>query len=377
MKPRMSSTSIGLELSRFVAVVFRTLLGLITLVAAQTSLAQSPLEGGTGSESEKFTNSLGMKFRRLPDSPVMMSVWETRVCDWNAFLQWQKEKISWNYRPAFTQTAEHPVVNIALGDATMFCEWLTKLEQAAGLLRSTQRYRLPTGSEWDSAVGFARKERGGTRGKSVRFPWGDNWPPMRQSGNYNFRHMQAGRDDGFSFTAPVGQFMPVAGGFYDLGGNVWEWTRDATTRPLENAILRGGSWMYWRQDCLESGYEYSTASGTRSPTIGFRCVFEDTEKAAEHRNGLEHAEAQMRFGLTAKRSEVSEDEVARVKAEMQERHKRKQEVDPAERAKLMKKPTIDQNEIDEFRKALNGPQDAGTNSDDQKLPPAIPVEPGN
>jgi hypothetical protein len=373
MKPCIPSTSIGLEFSRFVAGICWALLGLITIAGTQPSLAQAPSESRS-SESTKFTNSLGMMFRSLTDTPVMMSVWETRVSDWDAFLQWQKEKVSWKHRPAFTQTAEHPVVNIALEDAMMFCEWLTKTEQAAGLLGSTQQYRLPTGDEWDSAVGFARKERGGSGGKSVRFPWGDNWPPMRQSGNYNFRHMQAGRDDGFSFTAPVGQFMPVTGGFYDLGGNVWEWTREATTQPLENAILRGGSWMYWRQDCLESGYEYSTASITRSPTIGFRCVLEDTKKTAEHRKRLAHAEARIRFDLTEKRSEVSEDEVARVKAQMQEHNERKKEVDPAERAKLMEKPTVNQNEIDEFRKALNGPQDAGT--DDQKLPPASPVELG-
>jgi formylglycine-generating enzyme required for sulfatase activity len=354
----------------FVALVFCYLSGLVTTAGAQASL-----EGGTGSESAKFTNSLGMMFRQLPDSPVLMSVWETRVSDWDAFLQWQKGKVSWNHRPAFAQTVEHPVVNIALGDATMFCEWLTKLERTAGLLSPAQQYRLPTGNEWNSAVGFAKKDAGSSGGSSHRFPWGDNWPPMRQSGNYNFKHMQAGRDDGFQFTAPVGQFMPVRGGFYDLGGNVWEWTKDATARPEDNAVLRGGSWMYWRQDCLESGYGYSTASTTRSPTIGFRCVFEDTKKTAEYRQRLEHAEAQMRLGLT-EQTEVTEDEVARMKAQMQERNERKKEVAPAERAKLLERPSVNPSEIEEFRKALNGSRDAGTNSDGQSLPAPSTVEPG-
>lgn len=363
MKPRITGISIGREWSVSVAYIFRGVFAMIAAICAGASPGQAPPASGPEAGSSKFTNSLGMTFRQVPGSPVLMSVWETRVSDWDAYLQWQKGKITWEHRPQFPQTGEHPVVNVTLADAQRFCEWLTKIERAAGVLGPTQLYRLPAEHEWDAAVGVARKEtaRPDAGNASRRFPWGNQWPPMRQSGNYNFKHMQAGRDDGFAFTAPVGQFMPAPGGFYDLGGNVWEWTMHAATSPVEDAVLRGGAWMYWRQDCLESGYRYITTATTRAPTIGFRCVFEDTTHTSEHRKRLEHAETQARLGLQ-ERSEVSEEEVVRMKAELQKRKERKQETDPAEKARLLKKPTVDQTEIDEFRRALNGGQDSGTDA---------------
>jgi formylglycine-generating enzyme required for sulfatase activity len=48
----------------------------------------------------------------------------------------------------------------------------------------------------------------------------------------------------------------------------------------QEGSLRGGSWAYFRPECLRSSYRYRVPATLRMPTIGFRCVFEDKQRSA-------------------------------------------------------------------------------------------------
>ncbi|MEZ0276938.1 MAG: formylglycine-generating enzyme family protein [Roseimicrobium sp.] len=272
---------------------------------------------------KEFTNSLGMKMVELPGSPVIISIWETRVSDWDAYLK--QKAITWTHKPAFPQTSQEPVVNVTLSEAEEFCAWLTQVERSSGVITSAQTYRLPNKAEWDTATGITAD---GNQSNAL-FPWGDEWPPMRQSGNYCTRHIAGGRDDGFEFTAPVGQFSPSRSGCYDLGGNVWEWTSDSQQGAPATAALRGGSWMYWRRECLASEYIYPAPGATRSPGIGFRCVLEDAAEVARAAQDRQNSAAKL----------------------MEKPSVDQKEIDEAKR-KMVEKPVVDQKEIDEMKRKL-------------------------
>ena len=51
-------------------------------------------------------------------------------------------------------------------------------------------------------------------------------------------------------------------------------------KSLATGVLRGGSWAYFRKECLVSSYRYTVPADLRMPTIGFRCVFEDKHRTA-------------------------------------------------------------------------------------------------
>ncbi len=255
------------------------------------------------SEPEEFQNSLGMKFQSVSGVPVLFSVWETRVRDWNAFLQESHRLWETDDRPSFAQTDDHPAVNITMTEAREFCSWLTKREQAARLLTGSRSYRLPTHAEWSAAAGMsspAEFSATGGRDESGRFPWGRAWPPPPGAGNYNRGFIEGAVDDSFKFTAPVGQFDPTPDGLFDLGGNVWEWTVESPAWETTDCSLRGGSWMYWRKQCLESSFVFRVKPGLRAPSIGFRCVLADEAAADDDRQRTIADEVSKRRELIAK-----------------------------------------------------------------------------
>jgi eukaryotic-like serine/threonine-protein kinase len=146
-----------------------------TFLAARLEKSAGPASG------LPFTNSLGMKFVPLGD--IHISVWETRVQDYEAFSR----ATGRHYEPAdFPQTATHPVVKVNWFDAMAFCKWLTDKERDENLIEDQQAYRLPTDLEWSVAVGLV-DESGATpqaRDGKIKneFPWGETMAAAQRRG---------------------------------------------------------------------------------------------------------------------------------------------------------------------------------------------------
>jgi formylglycine-generating enzyme required for sulfatase activity/serine/threonine protein kinase len=257
----------------------------------QAFLAARLEKGLTPEPGQPWTNSLGMKF--VPLGEIRISVWETRVQDYDAFCAATGRRRD---VPDFKQDATHPVVKVNWFDANAFCKWLTNKEREENLVEDRQLYRLPSDREWSAAAGLPNE--GGTtpeaRDGKIKneFPWGKQWPPSSGAGNYADRSAKLrgggaieNYSDNFAQTSPAGSFKPNALGLYDLGGNVWEWCAEGYKGNVAAAgrdwgVLRGGSWATSNRLELQSSYRNVVDRNERDVIYGFRCVLatEPTDK---------------------------------------------------------------------------------------------------
>jgi serine/threonine protein kinase/formylglycine-generating enzyme required for sulfatase activity len=262
----------------------------------KTQVARPPLTAG-----KPWTNSLEMRF--VPQGDAYLAVWQTRVKDFEAFVQatgydavggmssvvtqngFKLNTLSWK-NPGFNQKNDHPVVGVSWEDANQFCQWLTRKERSEGVLPSFKIYRLPTDAEWSQAVGLTHEtgrtpeERSGNI-KNV-YPWGNEFPPPNDTGNYAGSESRvdapdnwtviAGFHDAFPRTGPVTAFAPNPRGFSSAGGNVWEWCQDKYQANMNWRTLRGGSWATSKPEEMLSSYRRGYDPYFRSDDVGFRCV---------------------------------------------------------------------------------------------------------
>ncbi|PYE86976.1 formylglycine-generating enzyme family protein [Phyllobacterium leguminum] len=167
---------------------------------------------------------------------------------------------------------DHPVTQVSLNDAVAFAQWVGG--------------RLPTEAEWEHAA------RGGNRRR--RYPWGDEEPTDTDvfcniwQGRFPHHNTMA---DGFFGTAPARSFKSTEDGFYNLAGNVWEWTsdpfrvrslsrqakmRNEQARKNAEKVLKGGSFLCHKSYC----YRYRIAArmglspDSASSNTGFRVAYD-------------------------------------------------------------------------------------------------------
>ena len=163
--------------------------------------------------------------------------------------------------PSDFRGENNPVENVSWNDAVAFCK---RLSETTGKL-----YRLPSEAEWEYAC------RGGT---TSPFYFGEIITPDL----VNYYHQSKGQHP-----TPVGSFYPNAFGLYDLHGLVFEWCEDVWHRNYQRApkdgsawlsggdhdkrVLRGGSWVTYREDC-RSGFRRQNQAGYTGLNMGFRVV---------------------------------------------------------------------------------------------------------
>lgn len=237
---------------------------------------------------ERWTNSQNVPM--VPVGDMMVGCWEVRLRDFAEFLAMSGSNPG-VFSPEFLQTPDDPVVKINRHDAEMFCAWLTEKERAEGWIRSWHQYRLPTDLEWSEMAGLTGEE-GATpqdreREISGQFPWGDQWPPVKGTGNYADetgaqmfgKYIIPGYRDGYVQTAPVGSFAANENELFDIGGNVWEWVSDSYNEGVENlGVVRGGGWDSFEREVLLSSFRNSVSPYDRNERYGFRYVLFDTRK---------------------------------------------------------------------------------------------------
>ena len=168
---------------------------------------------------------------------------------------------------------DHPVVSVSWNDAVAYAEWAGK--------------RLPTEAEWEYAA----------RGPSEQamYPWGSELEPRGKHRcnvwQGDFPHQNTA-EDGYAWTAPAKSFRRMDWGFYNMIGNVWEWTADwfspswhateseATRRNPkgpnsgESKVMKGGSFLCHESYCNRYRLGARTANTPDSGTtnLGFRCA---------------------------------------------------------------------------------------------------------
>lgn len=233
----------------------------------------------------KWRNSLGMAFTPLGN--ILIAVTETRRADYASYLRALPES---SLPPVDTSSdVSLPMTHVNRREAELFCQWLTRFEQAKGLLEEGQSYRLPTDDEWSMAAGLPREKGESPSDRNQRiegfYPWGPvSWPPSPVPANLWDKSAAAKAkrtdsivnfDDAFPELAPVGSFPPNHNEVRDLAGNVWEWVRedfggDAPKQKL--GVLRGGSWRTFAREELLGSHRRPVPVDTRGDDIGFRVV---------------------------------------------------------------------------------------------------------
>ena len=162
---------------------------------------------------------------------------------------------------------DRPVEKVSWNDAQVFLSRLNSIEQTAGRLPNGWSYVLPTEAEWEYAC------RAGT---STAYSWGATIATT--NANYS--------SSGISQTRDVGQYAANPWGFFDMHGNVWEWTADRyqaaypsgnVTDPTgpasgSNWVSRGGSWNHPAPH-LRSAMRNAKTPGIQGGGLGIRVGF--------------------------------------------------------------------------------------------------------
>jgi len=164
-----------------------------------------------------------------------------------------------------------PVEKVSWNDAVEFCEELNKKER----IPRGWEFSLPTEAQWEYAC------RAGTK---TIYSWG-NLPKVRYA---NYNHNPVKKNLGIKKTVEGGTYAANPLGFFDMHGNVWEWTADwfqaaypsgnpvvDPTGPASgsNRVRRGGSWSGPGATLRSAGRSNVNPSG-RSNDIGFRVGFQ-------------------------------------------------------------------------------------------------------
>jgi formylglycine-generating enzyme required for sulfatase activity len=171
---------------------------------------------------------------------------------------------------SYQHRLHHPVVHVSHRDAAEYCQWMGK--------------RLPGEREYEAA---ARGRHIGPRNRTV-YTWevldgnqdnhvnASDWTVAARYANLwgagTFPHVNHG-EDGWRGTSPVQTYPPNELGFYDLIGNVWEWTRGG---KHTQRVVRGASYV----DTLDGSVNHAATVSARATlhgttttgNVGFRCA---------------------------------------------------------------------------------------------------------
>ena len=176
--------------------------------------------------------------------------------------QEQYEKVMGN-NPSLYKGGKLPVEMVSWYDAVAFCEALNnKKKKKRGWV-----YSLPTEAQWEYAC------RAGT---TTAYSWGDNITP--QLANF--------KGSGLNKTVEVGSYRANPWGFFDMHGNVWEWTADWSGGYPRSSVIdprgpnkgsarvyRGGS-LGTTGTFMRSAHRPSKTPSYRVNRIGFRVGFQ-------------------------------------------------------------------------------------------------------
>ena len=194
---------------------------------------------------------------------------------------------------------QRPVERVNWHEAVEFCQRLVKL--------TGRDYRLPSEAEWEYACRGVTETLDLEKGESMPpFYFGDTITSDLANYNASYTYADEPKGEKSKGTTPVGQFPPNAFGLYDMHGQVWEWCADDWHNNYGNAptdgsawiddneednannenesysakkdenepytVLRGGSWIYYPDNCRSASRANVNRRDDRSLGNGFRVV---------------------------------------------------------------------------------------------------------
>jgi sulfatase modifying factor 1 len=191
--------------------------------------------------------------------PFWLGAFEVTQREWRAVMNTAP---SW-----FKDDERRPVENVNWHEVQKFLRELAAKSPG-------YRFRLPTEAEWEYAC------RAGT---TTAYSTG----PSLGEDAANVARSPDSAAAGEGSTRPVGTYAANPWGFFDMHGNVWEWTADEhcpyaeseATDPApscgsELKVIRGGS-FYFGADSARCALRYTHRPIDRGFSIGFRVVRED------------------------------------------------------------------------------------------------------
>lgn len=223
------------------------------LIQPQTFTMGTP-PGEAGREPDEVQHQVATS------RPFYLGAYEVTQAEWTKVL---------GSNPSHFQTCPScPVESVSWQDVQRFIERLNAT--------STPGFRLPTEAEWELAC-----RAGGT------LPFGSAGVMTSQFGNINGNFPYNGSKGTFrEKTQPVGTFPGNAWHFFDMSGNVWEWTADeycpyppgpvtdpvgACGSPLR--VIRGGSWLF-DGNSARCGTRYTHRPQDNGYSLGVRLAHE-------------------------------------------------------------------------------------------------------
>ena len=219
---------------------------------------------------------------QVPSGDIALGCFSSLDGRWAAQRTW--------LAPGFAQIPSQPVVCVTWADAQRYVEWLSR--------KTGQRYRLPSGSEWE----YAARARATTV-----WPWGDRADAICEHANVadlqgmaalkDWRPIGHECDDRHAHTAPAGSYRASGFGVHDMIGNVAEFSSDcegegggavaaggtpsvqspAVQPPVDQAptaacprrAVHGGAWVLAGPMTLPA-HRFGVTPGFRSDFVGFR-----------------------------------------------------------------------------------------------------------
>ncbi|QFS51274.1 formylglycine-generating enzyme family protein [Nostoc sphaeroides] len=214
-----------------------------------------------------------------------MGKYPVTQAQWKAVAALPQIKRKLEADPSNFKGDQRPVERVSWYDAVEFCDRLSD--------HTKRQYRLPSEAEWEYACRAGTTSPfhfGETITTDIANYRGTDEESLKWSGSYGRGPKGIYREE----TTPVGSFeVANAFGLYDMHGNVFEWClddwhdnyEDAPTDGspwLDNkndnlyqqkgsAVLRGGSWLNFPEDCC-SAYRNTDTRDFHIINFGFRIV---------------------------------------------------------------------------------------------------------
>jgi formylglycine-generating enzyme required for sulfatase activity len=185
------------------------------------------------------------------DKPFALGVYEVTIAEWAACVRdgackalpnWAKE----NPNPLL------PASHMSLFDAEAFVGWIST--------QSGKTYRLPTDAEWEYA------DRAGA---GSAFPFGDDITPSQANYDHTAKYKGSPTAPYRGYPEVINAFPPNGFGFYQMQGNMWEWTDGCADTACRNHVVRGGSFQSAPVE-LRAANRFALASDKRREDVGLR-----------------------------------------------------------------------------------------------------------